>query len=269
MLHALVAALVLLAVHPAAPQNSPGQPSQAEGMENLIRHATFVFVGTVTRTNATTMAEVPASDSTAVVRVDEIIEAPGAPPDLVGQEITMQLATPGSVKEGQKATFFTKGWLMGESIAVIEVGRSTGLESSQAREQVQGTRDKVATEALQEEINSAEAVVAGTVSAVHASAVPHIGSEHDPDWYGAEIAIDSVEKGHLAGHTVTVLFPNSDDVMWASAPKFKQGQQGIWLLHRNQTKLPGVKDQYTALEPLDFQDRGQLERIRALSKKTK
>jgi hypothetical protein len=214
--------------------------------------------------------EVPASDSTAIVRVDEIIEAPGAPPDLAGQEITVQLAAHGSVQEGEKATFFTRGWLVGNSLAVIEVGRPAGaLSSSQAREQTQSTRRKEADEALQEEIASAEAIVAGTVTSVRPASIRHIGSEHDPDWHEAEIRIESVEKGHLTGHTIVVLFPNSDDVMWQSAPKFKQGQQGIWLLHRNQTKFLGIKDQYTALKPLNFQDRGELERIRTLRKSSK
>jgi hypothetical protein len=239
-------------------------------MESLIRQATFVFVGTVTKVNATTLPEVPASDSTAVVRVDEIVEAPGAPPDLAGQEITVQLARAGSAKEGEKATFFTRGWLLGESLAVIEVGREAAEGGGQAREQIQATRAKMGDEALQEEIASAETIVAGTVAGVRPASIRHIGSEHDPDWYEAEIGVESVEKGHLTGKTVVVLYPNSNDVMWQSAPKFKAGQQGVWLLHRDQAKLPGVKEQqYTALKPLDFQETGQLERIRALSKKTK
>jgi hypothetical protein len=73
----------------------------------------------------------------------------------------------------------------------------------------------------------------------------------------------------VTGHSVVVLFPNSDDLMWQGSPKFKQGQQGVWLLHRNQTKMPGVKDQYTVLNPLDYQERGELERIRSLSKAAK
>jgi hypothetical protein len=269
MPHTFALALALLALLPAVPQNGP-EGSQPVSAENLIRQATFVFVGTVVRLNATTMPEVQASESTAVVRVDEIIAAPGAPPDLAGQEITVQLASRDSVKTGEQTTFFTKGWLMGDSLAVIEVGRPAGAtNSSQVREQVQATHRKAADEALQEEISSAEAIVAGTVASVRSSNIRHIGSEHDPDWHEAEITVDSVEKGHVPGHTVVVLFPNSDDVMWQSAPKFRPGQQGVWLLHRSQSKLPGVKDQYTVLKPLDFQNREELERIRTLRKNSK
>jgi len=50
------------------------------------------------------------------------MDAPGAPIDLVGREITVKLATPASVKPNDKIEFFTKGWLVGNSLAVIEVG---------------------------------------------------------------------------------------------------------------------------------------------------
>jgi len=65
-------------------------------MESLIRQATFIFVGTVAQDQRHDHERSSSSDSTAVVRVDEIVEAPGAPPDLKGQEITVKLATAGS-----------------------------------------------------------------------------------------------------------------------------------------------------------------------------
>jgi len=244
--------------------NAAGNSPQELGTtESLIRQATFIFVGTVVRLSASTVPEVPVTDATAVVRVDDIIEGPGAPPDLKGQEITVQLSQPGSVKQGEQTTFFTRGWLFGDSMAVVEVGRASEAQGAQqVREQVSTTHQKMADEALQSEISSAEAIVVGTVASVKPASIRHLGSEHDPDWYEAEITVESVEKGHLPGHTVTLLFAHSDDVMWQSAPKFKQGQQGVWLLHRNQEKLPGVKDQYTVLKPLDFQSRDNLEHIK-------
>jgi len=57
--------------------------------------------------------------------------------------------------------------------------------------------------------------------------------------------------------------------MWHKSPKFAEGQTGVWLLHRNQSSLPAVKDQLTALNPLDFQDQTQLEHLRALIKTNK
>lgn len=247
-----------------AAENSSQESVDAE---SLIRQSTFIFLGTVTRLRATTVAGIRPSDSTVVVRVDEILDGSGAPADLKGEEITVQLSKPDSVKQGEQETFFTRGWLLGDSMAVVEIGHTAGRPSAnQLRDQLAVTRQKVADDALRSDIASADAIVAGTVVTVKPANIRHIGSEHDPDWYEAEIKAESVEKGSLPGHTVTVLFPNSKDVIWQSAPKFKQGQQGIWLLHRNQQKLPGIQDRYTALEPIDFQTRESLERIRSLRK---
>lgn len=251
----------------SAMKAAESSPQGAATAEALVKQATFIFVGTVLRLKATTIPEVQPSDSTAVVRVDEVLEGAGAPPDLKGKEITVQLIEASSIKAGTETVFYTRGWLFGESMAVIEIGRpSEGQSSAQVRELVSATHQKMASDALLNDIASAEAIVVGTVTSVKPASIRHIGSEHDPDWYEAEINVESVEKGNLPSHTLTILFPHSDDVIWQSAPKFKQGQQGIWLLHRNQEKLPGISDRYTALKPLDFQTRESLERIRTLRK---
>jgi hypothetical protein len=244
--------------------------SSAQGpgaTEDVIRRATFVFNGTVMKLNATTMPEVKASDSTAVVRVDEVIDGSGGPPDLAGKEITVQLARAGSVSTGQHATFFTRGWLMGESMAVIEVAPAGEAGNpQQVREMVQATQQKTADEALQREIASAEAVVAGTVTSVGPGGLPEPPTEHAPGWKKAVIGVQSTLRGHVTGSTVTVFFPGSEDPFWRGSPRFKEGQQGIWLLHRNQVELRGIENQFTALKPLDFQSRDQLERIQRLLK---
>ena len=244
--------------------NSNQAPSNPD---DVLNRATFIFIGTVSKVNASTMPDVKASDSTAVVRVDEVIDGLGAPPDLAGKEITVQLAQPGSVRAGQKAAFFTRGWLMGESMAVIEVAPSRKAgNSQQVREMVQAARHKSADDALQSEIATAEIVVAGTVTGVSPGGLPELPSEHTPQWRKAAIVVESILKGHVAGHTVTVAFPASADPVWGSSPKFKEGQQAIWLLHRNQAQLPGIENQLTALKPLDVQSRDQLQRIQRLVK---
>jgi hypothetical protein len=240
---------------------------QVQGnLDQLIRQSTFIFVGTVEKLNASTMTAVKPNDSSAVVRIDRLIDAPGAPPDLAGKSITVQLLQPGSLRPGQQTTFFTKGWLLGNSMAVIEVGHI--LEAQSVQEQVGAVHQQMADEKLQSEIATAAAVVSGRVRAVHPAKIGHMASEHDPDWYQAEIAVGTTLKGNVGRDTVTVLFPNSDDVVWHNSPKFKEGQQGIWLLHRNQARLPGIEDQYTALRALDFQQQSQLERVQRLMKNT-
>ena len=237
-------------------------------LDQLIRQSTFIFVGTVEKLNATTMKSVKASEATAVVRLDKLIEAPGAPPDLAGKSITVQVRQPSSLRVGQQATFFTKGWLLGNSMAVIEMGHSLEPQVQSVQEQVGAVHQQMADEKLQSEISTAVAIVSGTVRAVHPAKIQHMPSEHDPDWYEAEIAVAATLKGKIGRDIVTLLFPHSDDVMWHNSPKFKEGEQGIWLLHRNQVRLPGVEDQYTTLRPLDFQLQNQMERVQRLVKNT-
>ena len=232
-------------------------------VDTWIRQSTFIFVGTVVALNATTMNAVAANEGLAVVRVDKVISAPGAPPDLAGKNITVKLLPTAALRRGEAATFYTKGWLLGNSLAVIEVGHSVAAEAV-SQEQVNAVHQQMADEDLQREMASAVAIVTGVVRSVQKSKAPHIGSEHDPDWYQAEIVIRETLKGKPRGEAITVLFPHSDDVMWHNSPKFHEGQQGIWLLHVNQVRLPGVQEQYTALRPLDFQSEEQRERIQKL-----
>lgn len=235
--------------------------------EDLTRQATLVFKGTVEKTGASTMPAVKANVSTAVVRVDQVIDGPGAPPDLVGKQITVQLLDQRSVKAGTQAVFFTKGWLLGNSMAVIEVGRvAATVDVQRVSEQIKNTRRKMADEKLQDALATTETVIVGRVINVRPSDIPHIGSEHDPDWYQANILVESVLKGQLPGREVTLLFPHSDDVMWHDSPKFTEGEQGIWLLHRNQARLPGIENRYTVLNPLDFRSREELNRVQQLLK---
>lgn len=240
---------------------------RATTVEDLTRQATLVFKGTVEKTRASNMPAVKASDATAIVRVDQLIDSPGAPPGLTGKQITVQMLEPGSVKPGTQAIFFTKGWLLGKSMAVIEVGQLPATESTGGlSEKVKSVRQQISDEALQNQMATAEAVVAGRVTAVRPSEIPHLDTEHDPDWYVAMIQLESVIKGQLKDREVAVLFPHSDDVAWHNSPKFKEGQQGIWLLHRNQARLPGIENQLTALRPLDFHPREELSRVERLAK---
>jgi hypothetical protein len=55
-------------------------------------------------------------------------------------------------------------------------------------------------------------------------------SEHDPIWHEAVVTVKSVEKGKTTQKQVTVRFPSSNDVRWRYHPKFKVGQQGVFLL---------------------------------------
>ncbi len=259
--------LVLFLSHPQlAPQAGAGPDFEA-----LVRESRFIFAGRVEKLNASNLKVLPPTKGTVLVRVREVLDAPPTLMDVGGKQITVELVEPGSVNEGQEAVFFTNGWLYGDSIAVKEVSHLAITENTQTlQKQVAAARRKAEDQILQKRIASAELVILGKVSSARQApeSVGRGGSEHDPDWWEAIIQVESVEQGHLVEKSVTVLFPKSRDVMWARAPKFRENQDGIWLLRKEKIPALGRKfeEYYTALDPLDFQPREQLERIRMLIK---
>ena len=83
----------------------------------------------------------------------------------------------------------------------------------------------------------------------------------------AVIQVASVEKGDVQGETLTILFPNSADEVWIDSPKFQVRQRGIWILQTDQDEkgMPATREPgRTALDPLDYQPMGALERVRRL-----
>jgi hypothetical protein len=215
------------------------------------------------------------TENTAIVVVGEVFTAPPQLGDYTGKEITIQLEHSEGVEDGLEAVFFTTSWIYGESLAVMEVGRIEGkVDAKEIREQIAQAELALADQALEERIALAELVILGTVVRTapemeYRQSMPV--TEHTPDWWEATILVESVEKGQLSKTETQSLFPNSRDEAWIESPKFREGQHGIWILQSDQEekgwptmRIPG----YTALDPLDFQDASQLNRIRALIKRS-
>src|SRR5262245_52185258 len=81
-----------------------------------IEKPTFIFKGTVKKLKSATMKEVPVDKNTAIVTVDQVIEAPADLANYDGQDLTVQLS--GSHKVGETLILNTVSWLYGDSIAV-------------------------------------------------------------------------------------------------------------------------------------------------------
>jgi hypothetical protein len=246
-----------------------------------VSRSDVVFNGTVEETGATTMAAVDATDSTAVVRVDELVRAPSAFEGLVGQRITVLLRAPGSVQVGEQATFFVNAAVFGESVAVQEVDHMSTTAAAQLAPQVTDVIDRLRENELRARIESADVVVTGRVAQVRAvpeqttgatPGMPGPVSEHYPEWREAVLDVESVLKGTTPPAPVVVLFPASIDVMWVSAPKFHAGQEATLLLHTDQVpeaQVPATvaatfPSVYTALEPGDVLPKEQSEQLRSL-----
>jgi hypothetical protein len=241
------------------------------------------------------MSSVAATPKTAVVRVDQVLEAPEALDDFTGREVTVGLGSGERLKEGQQAIFYTLGLSLGEGLAVRSLGhrdarRAAGLQSAVAAGG--DPVDSLAQRDQRTHVESADVVVTGRVTdvrlpaeaeatrALAAGAAGEPGaarpiSEHDPKWREAVVQVDAVEKG-APPRELVVRFPESTDVRWYRAPKFRPGDQGVFVLHktpaaeaaagppaeRPAAAREGGPEVYTALDALDFQPLEQLGQIR-------
>lgn len=258
--------------------------------------ANFIFQGTVQKLKAAAMKNVPVDDRTAVVRVDQVVEAPKALTGYDGQNITVRLAGRQKVKPGQQLLFHAQGWIFGDGIAVQALDQEAIKPMHTAL--LSGVGDPVEHKQrreLRQRFDSADVVVSGVVSSVHLPADAHemqgrrgllaagaepsrVGriSEHDPRWREAVIDIDEVHKGAHTKKQIVVRFPASKDVRWYRAPKFHPGHQGVFMLHKSKTETAAAggaalaiaddtaPEVFTALHPHDYQPFDQPDGIKAL-----
>jgi hypothetical protein len=285
-------------------------PEKLSG-EELERLTNFVFKGTVLKLKAATMDVVPVTDNTAIVRVDEILEAPDAMTDFAGREITVEIGGGKRPKKGERVVFYANGWIFGEGLAVRSLDHRPALAGLEAVGVTPGNPvENLANKKARIRFEQSQAVVTGRVTSVRlppseaaafmASTPILVGaesvadaapvepefkpvSEHDPIIHEAVVEVDAVHKGQTSSNEVTIRFPNSTDVQWYKAPKFRPGQQGFFMLHKEDTKesVPAgaasgaamvaaamtadeVEDAYTALHQADFQPLDQPGGVRNL-----
>jgi len=233
-----------------------------------VRDSHFVVAGSVERLGTTTIPIDPAVQNVGVFRIDEILSGPPVLNGFAGRDITVVFRDLDHVHQGDRAVLFATSWLYGQSLAVVEVGMMDEGEQARMRDEIGQAEQRLSDERLRERLARADLVIAGRVTEI----APLEGegrvvfTEHDPEWWKAEVDVETVAKGHAEGR-VTVLFPRSVDIAWSQSPKFEPGQAGVWILQRDQTergaprlRRPGV----TALDPLDFRPLEELPRLREL-----
>jgi len=233
-------------------------------VERLSLRAGFVFAGRVERTGATTMELVKPTKETAVVRVETVLRAPADFGERKGSEVTVRLGSP--ARKGQRAVFFTIGWISGTGLAVQELGRQPAEDLETMKKRMEDAVQRQEAAALRKRVAEAAAVVVGKVAdtgPVGKRERPP-DSEHDPQWRTAVVVVERVEKGDVKeGQRLEVAFASSRDVMWFRAPKPAKGERAVFLLHRRKLEQLDV----TALaivEPLDLQPVEELDRIRSV-----
>jgi hypothetical protein len=260
----------------------------------LARQAAFIFIGKVQKLKAANVRAVENKSRTVIVQVEEVEKAPSGMIGYAGREITVKLAPGENVKPGERARFYTNGWLFGETIAVESLGHTSPTPRAIAAH-TSAPVENSAVENIENRVASADAVVQGRVVSVR---LPQAGrttkrsaaasareprrpiTEHDPEWREALVEVAGVQKGAVRKTQIVVRFPVSKDVRWYKAPKFQPGQEGLFILQRaaspktrgrtraasTAAPVEGAVNAFTALHPEDFQPMERHQEIRSLVK---
>ena len=261
----------------------------ASTLDHAKQRAQFIFKGSVKELAATSVPDLPADRSTAVVTVDEVHYGPAVLSGLVGKDITVRLATGDKLRAGEQAIFYAAGGSMyGTSVVMQSLGHERPSAAASAAAGAAAS-DRM-TRQLAERVRSAYAIVSGQVMRVRAPAAdrgtragapkgvaraPARIGEHDPLWQEAVVHVNQVHKGDPDIEQAVVRFASSTDVRWHRAPKFRRGQKGTWLL-REEDGSPAKRghrstgkpyaDHYTCLDPMDFHVGARAQTVRALAR---
>jgi hypothetical protein len=271
--------LFLAALAYAAPDDPPGAPNEYVAM---LRKSSYAFRGTVKKLNDSNVKLVAPGERTVIVHVDEVLHGAQTVGDFTGDDVTVVLDKPGTVKEKDQLIFFANPKVIGKNVALGEVGHlapsptpAAVAEAAQPRNQVVAAASALKDEDLRKHIAGADLVVTGTVTAtspVRRDEDPTRPSEHDPEWWQATIKVQAVEKGDAKpGDSLTVYYPHSTDVRWFRVPKLDKVKDGVFFLHVKRPDAQGAERElriegYTILHPNDVEGFDQRDRVREQAK---
>jgi hypothetical protein len=226
--------------------------SKAE-ISRLVEEAGFIFRGKVTK--QTRDIEGATAQQTVTAQVEGILLSTDVLRGLVGRDVTVVTEHAAAMEDEGSFLFFTNCVVLSDHIVVREVGHIRA--SRDADHEVAEVLKEAAERPLRDRIATAKLIVEGHVTASSPAAPKAIQkSEHDPNWWIAHVAVESVIKGGgKAVKRVEVLFANSKDIAWYKSPKLHEGLRGIFLLHSvKKTDRPPRVDRviYQATDPLDF-----------------
>jgi hypothetical protein len=240
----------------------------SSSVEELSQRANFVFHGRVKKLKAASMPGVKITDKTAIVTVDEILHGPELLSGYAGKDITVQLSGSQKVKLGQEAIFFTNPTTYGEGIEVESLGHRPVETAAPTLRAARGTTNdpvqNLANRDMKARFDSSDLVISGRVNSVSLPGGSDEDegslSEHNPLWRDAVIEVKAVHKGSYSGKNIVVRFPSSEDIKWNASSKFHVGQEGFFMLRKEEIKARRAAgraaksaEAYTALSPFDFQ----------------
>jgi hypothetical protein len=232
-------------------------------LEKVTRSSSLIFSGTVVQRGTSTVPSLQPSENLVVVRVDRGLRVDPVLGDLQGKILTMAALAPESLLPDQKAIFFTNSWIHGRGIAVRE------LKHLEIREEdaVAAVIEQLPQLHLLERLQNAELVVNADVVRI-SPFEKRSGERKVALWAAAELHVKKVLRGQARESTV-VYFPTAEWPPWTNAPRFKEQQRGVFILHaprRDATLSEATLEDgcLVALDPADFQAISQLQDIENL-----
>jgi hypothetical protein len=231
-------------------------------MKDFVTQSDFIFIGTTLLLNTSNIdAENP--ENMAVVRVDKVISGSENLFAFTGKQITVRLKDAGPAQQNENRIFFTRATYFGESLGVDEIGSYDVKRYPDIDIQVKQADKEIEDSMLTARLKTTEMVVIGKVVSVKKSQnQPSFISEHNPEWLEAEIEVSSSLKGNKPDKIV-FLFPGSEDELYMNSPKFKVGDNGIFLLRKGNLKLADEK-MFSVVTRKDFLKEEQSSRIKSL-----
>jgi hypothetical protein len=231
-----------------------------------VEEAGFVFRGRVVAKDAPG-APLAAGEGKAVrVEVEQIVRSSEALRGLVGKQVIVLSGDRSALEEGAAFFFFTRVVALGDHVVVRESGHMKSLP--QAVEEVAEAAKRAEERPLRERLADAELIITGIVVSSHrAEEASVLRSEHDPEWWIADVRVRSTLKGKKAQAKIEVLFANSTDIAWYRAPKLHEDAQGVLLLRRPKEgdSVPKAAHAvYQVTDPLDFLPMERLSEVERL-----
>ena len=275
-------------------------------LHKWVEDSTLIFKGTIVALDSN-VDSIEASDNPVTIRVDHVELATSQAQknfgSLVGKKLTAiwDPTAKGAMQRrvDVSAVFFVNPLLYEKNIAVTAVGVADNQTVKNLPTRLRAAIEQKEKKPLSTALIGADRVVTGIVQEIGPLPEEKLAglrslangydlySEHSPRWREAVIRVQSVLKGDQGEKMLLVIFPSTEDLMWANSPKFNKGQSGIWLLHsmtqlsEEQAKILLTPEQfhgqpiraYTVLQPEDFQPndpaRKNEKRIRQILKSLK
>ena len=237
------------------------QTQQPPTLAELVSKASFIFRGTVRELHASTPS-IPTEQRTAIVHIDEVIDAAADMPNYNGKDVTVRLLNPEATPKGSQRIFFTEPYSFGHTTGVNEIGSQPAKERAVLARDIQAARQRLADATFAKQLASAETVVVATVVEVgeaDSDRRRELESEHNPLWRPAILSVEKALKGQPTTK-LTVFFASSNDAMWVRSPKLKRGEKAIFIVRRFDLPYfppPGP----VVIDPADVQDLKQFDRV--------